>query len=83
VIDNPVDLNKRWGMAARKAIDIRRGLAGIETNAKLLRDRQSAVEAQLLAVPAASWAEAAAKARYVLNRYASELTRHDIRQPQP
>jgi hypothetical protein len=83
VIDNPVDLNKRWGMAARKAIDIRRGLADIETNAKLLRDRQSAVEAQLLAVPAASWAEAAAKARYVLNRYASELTRHDIRQPQP
>jgi hypothetical protein len=71
--EKPVDLDKHRGMAAQKATDIRRVLADIEANAKLLRDHQGVVEAQLLAVPASSWAEAAAKARYVLNLYASEL----------
>ena len=51
----PVDLDKHRGMAAQKATDIRRLLADVEANAKLLRDRQGAVEIQLLAVPAASW----------------------------
>jgi hypothetical protein len=75
--DSPVDLDKHRGMAAQKATDIRRVLADIEANAKLLRDRQNAVEIQLLAVPAGSWPEAAAKARYVLNLYAAELPRAD------
>jgi hypothetical protein len=75
--DNPVDLDKHRGMAAQKATDIRRVVADIEVNAKLLRDRQGAVEAQLLEVPAVSWVEAAAKARYVLNLYASELAPAD------
>jgi hypothetical protein len=73
----PVDLDKHRGMAAQKATDIRRVLADVEANAKLLRDHQGVVEAQMLAVPSASWAEAAAKARYVLNLYASELTPAD------
>jgi hypothetical protein len=77
VNDNPVDLDKHRGMAAQKATDIRRILADVEANAKLLRDRQGAVEIQLLAVPAASWAEAAAKARYVLNLYAAQLAPPD------
>ena len=55
----------------------RRALADVEANAKLLRDRQSAVEIQLLAEPAGSWPEAAAKARYVLNLYAAELAPDD------
>ena len=42
-------------------------LAEVEANAKLLRDKESVVEIQLLAVPATSWPEAVAKARYVLN----------------
>jgi hypothetical protein len=75
--DTPVDLDKRRGMAAQKATDIRRVLADVEANAKLLRDRQGAVEIQLLAVPATSWPEAAAKARYVLNLYAAELAPAD------
>jgi hypothetical protein len=75
--DNPVDLDKHRGMAAQKATDIRRVLADVEVNAKLLRDRQVFVESQLLAVPATSWPEAAAKARYVLNLYAAELTPAD------
>jgi hypothetical protein len=75
--DTPVDLDKHRGMAAQKATDIRRALADVEANAKLLRDRQSAVEIQLLAEPASSWPEAAAKARYVLNLYAAELAPDD------
>jgi hypothetical protein len=75
--ENPVDLDKHRGMAAQKATDIRRVLADVEANAKLLRDHQGVVEAQLLAAPASSWPEAAAKARYVLNLYASELAPAD------
>ena len=75
--DEPLDLDKHRGMAARKAIDIRRALAAIESNARNLRDRQAVVEAQLLTVSAVSWAEAAAKARYVLNLYAAGLAPED------
>jgi hypothetical protein len=73
----PVDLDKHRGMAAQKATDIRRAIADVEANAKLLRDRQAGVEIQLLEVPAQSWPEAAAKARYVLNLYAADLTPAD------
>ena len=75
--DNPVDLDKHRGMAAQKATNIRRVLADVEANAKLLRDRQGVVEIQLLAVPAGSWPEAAAKARYVLNLYLASLAPAD------
>jgi hypothetical protein len=77
VNDNPVDLDKRRGLAAQKATDIRRRLADVEANAKALRERQSLVEIELLAVPAASWPEAVAKARYVLNLYAAGLAPSD------
>jgi hypothetical protein len=75
--DIPVDLDKHRGLAAQKATDIRRVLAEVEANAKILRDRQAGVEKQLLAVPAGSWPEAAAKARYVLNLYAADLAGSD------
>ena len=77
--DTPVDLDKHRGMAAQKATDIRRLLAEVEANAKLLRDRQGVIEIELLAVPANSWPEAAAKARYVLNLYAADLATADTR----
>ena len=38
--DDPVDLDKHRGMAAQKATDIRRVVADIEANAKLLRDHR-------------------------------------------
>jgi hypothetical protein len=77
VNDEPLDLDKHRGMAAQKATDIRRVLAEVENNAKDLRDRQKMLENQLLSVPAASWPEAAAKARYVLNLYAASLAPAD------
>ena len=52
-------------------------LAEVEANAKVQRDRQSVLESQLLIVQAASWPEAAAKARYVLNLYAAGLAASD------
>jgi hypothetical protein len=75
--DNPVDLDSHRGMAAQKATDLRRIVGDVEANAKLLRDHQGVVEMQLLAIPAASWIEAAAKARYVLNLYAAQLAPTD------
>jgi hypothetical protein len=71
--ETPVDLDKHRGMASQKATDIRRVLAEVEANAKVLRDRQGVLESQLLSTQAASWPEAAAKARYVLNLYAAGL----------
>jgi hypothetical protein len=73
VNDNPIDLDKHRGMAAQKATDIRRALAEMEVNAASLRERQRAVEAEMVAVQAAGWPEAVAKARYVLNLYAAGL----------
>jgi hypothetical protein len=77
VSDKPLDLDKHRGMAAQKATDIRRVLADVEHNARDLRERQGVLESQLLSVPAASWPEAAAKARYVLNLYAAGLAPGD------
>jgi hypothetical protein len=77
VSDQPLDLDKHRGMAAQKATDIRRALAEVENNARQLRERQNALESQLLSVQATSWPEAAAKARYVLNLYVGELAPGD------
>ena len=46
--DTPVDLDKHRGMKSQKATDIRRVLAEVEANAKVLRDRQGVLESQLL-----------------------------------
>ena len=73
----PIDLDKHRGMAAQKATDIRRVIAEVEANAKLLRDKQGVVEIEILAVPAISWPEAVAKARYVLNLYSASLAPTD------
>ena len=77
VSDKQLDLDKHRGMAEQKATDIRRILADVENNAKDLRDRQGILENQLLSAPAASWPEAAAKARYVLNLDAAWLAPAD------
>ena len=77
--DEPLDLDRHRGMAAQKATDLRRAIAEVEGHARDLRERQVSFEKQLLSVPAASWPEAAAKARYVLNLYAAGLPSEDSR----
>jgi hypothetical protein len=79
VSDKPLQLDKHRGAAAQKATDIRRVLADIESNSRELRDRQAVLENQLLSVPSASWPEAGAKARYLLNLYATGLAAADTR----
>ena len=77
--DETLDLDKHRGMAAQKATHLRRTLIEVENNARELRDRQAHLESQLLSIPAASWPDAAAKARYILNLYAAGLSPEDTR----
>jgi hypothetical protein len=77
--EEPLDLDMHRGMAAQKATDLRRTLAEVENHARDLRDRQTALENQLLSHPAETWPEAAAKARYVLNLYVASLSSEDTR----
>jgi hypothetical protein len=66
-------------MAAQKATGLRRLLAEVEANEKQLRLRQDELEEHLMAAPAASWQEAAEKARYLLNLFAATLVSQDPR----
>jgi hypothetical protein len=66
-------------MAAQKATDLRRLLSEVEANATELRRRQEELEGQLAAAPAATWAEAAEKARYLLGLMAASLPAEDTR----
>lgn len=75
--DDPVELDSRRGMAAQKATGLRRVIAEAEGHAAALRKRQFQIEMELLRAPAASWSEAAAKARYVLNLYYASLSAQD------
>lgn len=77
--DRPFDLDKHRGIAAQKAVDLRRALAEAENHARELRERQADLERRLLSAAAASWPEAAVKARYLLNLYAASLPEHDTR----
>jgi hypothetical protein len=77
VTETPIELDKHRCMAAQKATDIRRVIAEVDANARLLRDKQGVVEIEILAMPATSWPEAVAKARYVLNLYSAGLPATD------
>jgi hypothetical protein len=77
--DQPIRLDRHRGMAAQKATEVRRLLAEVEENQKALRERQEELEAQLIAAPAVSWSEAAAKARYLLRLFAATPVAQDPR----
>ncbi len=77
--DKSIDLDQHRGMAAQKATDLRRLLADVEANERSLRLRQEELESHLLAAPAANWHEAAEKARYLLNLFATTLAAQDPR----
>jgi len=77
--DKTIDLDQHRGMAAQKATGLRRLLAEVEANERVLRLQQAELETHLIAAPAASWQEAAEKARYLLNLFANTLTAQDPR----
>lgn len=77
---DPVDLDGRRSAAGQIATDIRRhSLQEFEADQEALRLRQAELEAQLLAEPAESWPEAAAKAQYLIRRYAATAEAQDAR----
>jgi hypothetical protein len=77
--DRTIELDEHRGMAAQKATELRRLLADVESDAQALRVRQEALETQLIASPAMSWAEAAEKARYLLALFAATPAAQDPR----
>ncbi|MGB8273940.1 MAG: hypothetical protein WCF16_01580 [Alphaproteobacteria bacterium] len=77
--DDPVDLDQHRGMAAQKSTEIRRRLQEVQDDQAALRDRQEEFEKFLLAVPATTWPEAAAKARYLIQLFAATPDAQDPR----
>ena len=77
--DNPVNLDSHRGMAAQKATEARRLLAEVTENEWQLRERLDALEKQLSAAPSTSWHDAAAKATYLLELFATTPQAQDPR----
>src|SRR3546814_13039413 len=78
--DDPVDLDEHRGMAAQKATEIRRErFHQFQADQAALRLRQEELEKLLLAAPAQSWPEAAAKAQYLIQLFADTPEGQDPR----
>lgn len=77
--EKPISLDHHRGMAEQKATELRRLLTEVAADQDDIRGRQKALEAQLVAAPAASWAEAAEKARYLLTLFAATPLAQDPR----
>ncbi|GJD49700.1 hypothetical protein OPKNFCMD_2433 [Methylobacterium crusticola] len=77
--DRSIELDERRGMAAQKATDLRRKDAEVEAQHASLAARQQELETHLFAAAAATWPEAAAKARYLLERFTASLACEDPR----
>lgn len=77
--EKTIDLDKHRGMEAQKATELRRLLTEVREERDALQTRQDALETQLIAAPAATWEDAAEKARYLLNLFASSAAAQDPR----
>ena len=78
--DDPVSLDGHRSATGKIATDIRRrALQDFEAGRPALRRRQKELEAQLLASPAETWCEAAAKAQYLIRLYAATADGQDAR----
>lgn len=55
VTETPIEFDKHRGMAAQKATDIRRVIAEVEANAKLLRDKQGVFKSRASPHRAPRW----------------------------
>ena len=62
---DPVDLDEHRGMAAQKSTEVRRRSHEVQANQAALQERQD------VAGPSTTWAEAAAKARYLIELFAA------------
>lgn len=77
--NEPIELDEHRGMNAQKATEIRRRLHEVQVDQAALQERQGELEKFLLAAPATTWAEAAEKARYLLQLFAGTAEARDAR----
>ena len=68
--DRPVELDEHRGMAAQKSTELRRRLHAVQVDQTALQRRQDEFESYAVAAPSATWPEAAAKARYLIQLFA-------------
>lgn len=80
--DKPTNLDEHRGMNAQRDTEVRRRLAEVQADQAALLARRQEFESFLLAVPATTWTEAAAKARYLINLYAHSADAQDSRRQQ-
>ena len=79
-MDKPVELDEHRGLAAQQATEIRRErLEEFQADQEALRRRQEELEKHLLAAPAETWPEAAAKAQYLIQLFADTPEARDPR----
>jgi hypothetical protein len=79
MVDQTVDLDKRRGMAAQKATDLRRLRTDVEKDQAALKARQDELETFLVAAKAETWSEAVEKARYLIGLFAQTSAADDKR----
>ena len=77
--EKPIDLDQRRGLSAQRATESRRLISEVEAHEAKLHRLRAEAEAQFLALPAATWEEAAVKAKYLLRLYAETVVRGDAR----
>ena len=77
--DEPIELDEHRGMNARKDTAIRRHLHEVQVDQVALQERQAELERFLVAAPAKNFAEAAAKARYLIQLFAGTAEAQDGR----
>lgn len=77
--DRLVELDAHRGMTAQKSTELRRCLHEVQADQTALRQRQDEFERYALAAPSATWPEAAAKARYLIQLFAVMLEAQDPR----
>ncbi len=80
--DRPVELDKHRGMAAQKSTELRRHLHEVQADQIALQRRQEESESYAVAAPSATWPEAAAKARYLIQLFAVTPEAQDPRRQQ-
>jgi hypothetical protein len=66
MVDRPIALDEHRGLAEQRATEIRRRLAEVTADHAALQRRRGEIEKLLVAAPAATWREAAEKARYLI-----------------
>jgi len=78
--DGPVDLDQHRGMSAQKETEVRRQrVQQFRAEQVALLRRQEELERLLLAAPAETWPEAAAKAQYLIELYSATAEGQDPR----